>query len=172
MLPDNHLHQRPAFLELNGLAVLLDSTMKSAMDTIDHVLESLGALHRHIGALAQASAAYQVVDTVRSYLDAWPAERVAGVQKVDAGWAPFDDSQHPVPVADAGDVHRIHRALHSQCSALRASGMEPTAELLELCLLFFFASHTLEDLDTAVERARGRATAARPRPAEARREPW
>jgi alkanesulfonate monooxygenase SsuD/methylene tetrahydromethanopterin reductase-like flavin-dependent oxidoreductase (luciferase family) len=50
--------------------------------------------------------------------------------------------------------------------------MEPTAELLELCLLFFFASHTLEDLDTAVERARGRATAARPRPAEARREPW
>jgi hypothetical protein len=146
--------------------------MEIAMDTAEHVLDSLGWLHRYIGAMATASAAYQVVDAVRSYLRAWPAERVAGVQKLDAGWAPFDDSQHPLPVADASDIHRIHRALHNQCTALRASGMEPTAELLELRLLFFFASHTLEDLDTVVESARGRATTARGRPTEARREPW
>lgn len=172
MLPDNHLHQRPAILELNELAALLDTTMKNAMDTTDRVLESLGALHRYIRALATASAAYQVVDTVRSYLDAWPAERVAGVQTLDAGWAPFDDTQHPLPVADAGDVHRIHRALHNQCAGLRASGMEPTSELLELCLLFFFASHALEDLDTAAEPPRGRAAAARARLTQVRREPW
>jgi len=89
----------------------------------------------------------EVVDAVRDYLAAWPAERVAHVQAVDAGWAPFDEHQKPTPVHLPVDLHNICQTVHGQCSALRSAGVSLAPELLELDLFLFFACTKLAELE-------------------------
>jgi hypothetical protein len=88
-----------------------------------------------------------VVDAVRDYLAAWPAEQIAHVQKVDADWAPFDENQKPTPVVQPADVRDIGDAVHGQCSALRSAGVSLTPELLELDLFLFLACAKLAELE-------------------------
>ncbi len=124
------------------------------METAETVSSSLAELDRDdICLLAGAREALDVVAAVRDYLALWPSQRVARVQRVDAGWAPFDQDQQPTAVTRSADVHRICNALHGQCVALRDAGMALTPELLELDLFFFLAIAKLAQLEPAPARA-------------------
>ena len=124
------------------------------METGETVSGSLAELDRNdICLLAGAREALDVVAAVRDYLAFWPSERVARVQRVDAGWAPFDQDQKPTAVYRAADVHRICSSVHGQCVALRDAGMAPTPELLELDLFFFLATSKLAQLEPEPARA-------------------
>jgi hypothetical protein len=142
------------------------------MGTAEPAVDSPSALDAHVAALARAGGPDEVVDAVRSYLAAWPQGRVASVQRVDGGWAPFDECQRPIPVDTASDVYRIRNAVHDQCRALRAGGMQLTAALLELDLLFLFAGRVLEDLEQGMAPAGAAVVPARPDKAVSRRSPW
>jgi hypothetical protein len=123
------------------------------------VLDALTDMERHVELMAKARRSGEVVDVVRDFLACWPAERIAGVQKVDGGWAPFDESQRPCPVCSAADVHEIGKSLHCQCLALKATGVAVAPELLELDLFFFFAKLMLESVEPTLRGLQ----AARPR---------
>ena len=118
------------------------------METAEYVSGSLVEMDRDdICLLAGAREALDVVAAVRDFLALWPSERVARVQRVDAGWAPFDQDQRPTAVYRATDVHRICNAVHGQCVALRDAGVALTPELLELDLFFFLATAKLAQLE-------------------------
>lgn len=124
------------------------------MQTAEYASGSLAELDcDDICLLAGAREVVDVVAAVRDYLAVWPAERVARVQRVDAGWAPFDQDQKPTAVYRATDVHRICDAVHAQCAALRDSGMALTPELLELELFFLLATAKLAQFEPAPARA-------------------
>ena len=117
------------------------------METAECVSGSLVDTDRDdICLLAGAREALAVVAAVRDYLAVWSSERVARVQRVDAGWAPFDQDQKPTAVYRATDVHRICDAVHGQCVALRDAGIALTPELLELELFFILATAKLSQL--------------------------
>lgn len=115
------------------------------MGTAEYVLDSASGMDRYAGLLAGAGDAPEVVAAVRDYLAAWPSERVASVQRVDAGWAPFDDRQKPLPLYRPADVSSICDAVHSQCVALSGAGMTLTPELLELDQCLFLACAKLAE---------------------------
>lgn len=124
------------------------------METFEGVLDSLTEMDRYVGLMAAAPAGTAgVAAVVSAYLAGWPRERVLALQRIDAGWAPFDDRQQPVPVCEAADVLQIADALHRQCVALRESGIPATPELLELDLFFFFARQIVEERESAASRA-------------------
>ncbi len=118
------------------------------METAEYVPGSLADMDRDdICLLAGARNALDVVAAVRDYLAVWPSERVARVQRVDAGWAPFDQDQKPTAVYRATDVHRICDAVHGQCVALGNARIAPTPELVELDLFFLLAIAKLAQLE-------------------------
>lgn len=118
------------------------------MASAEYVSASLADIDRDdICLLAGSREALDVVAAVRDYLAVWPSERVARVQRVDAGWAPFDQDQKPTAVYRATDVHRICNAVHGQCMALRDAGVAPTPELVELDRFFLLATAKLAQLE-------------------------
>lgn len=117
------------------------------MATAEYIPESLEEMDRFLLLMGRASRTAELIDTLRAYLSGWSAARVARVQRIDAGWAPFDDSQRPIPILGRLDVRQIHDALHDQVESLRESGVPPTPEILELELVFFFANFLLDDLE-------------------------
>jgi hypothetical protein len=124
------------------------------VETAETVSVSLAELDRDdICLLAGAREALDVVAAVRDYLAVWPSERVARVQRVDAGWAPFDQDHKPTAVYRATDVHRICDAVHGRCVALRDAGMVLTPELLELDLFLFVATAKLAQFEPEPEPA-------------------
>lgn len=104
---------------------------------------------RFVCRVSGARDAAALVDAVRDYLAAWPAEKVARVQKVDAGWAPFDDSQRPTPLVRPADLAVLCDTVHGQCSALRSAGVPLAPELLELDLFLFLACAKLAEFEAA-----------------------
>ena len=122
------------------------------MATTEYVLHSLSEMDRFVRSMAAASGTVGIVDAVREYLAGWSKERILNIQKTDAGWAPFDDRQQPVPVYAAADVLQICHSVRSQCIALKESGTVPAPELLELDLFLFFARQIIEDRDPAFSR--------------------
>jgi len=116
------------------------------MATNDSVLDSLGKMDRYIKLMAPAATTDGLVDVVRAYLASWSRARILSLQAMDAGWAPFDDDQRPLPIHDAEDVRQVCIAVRNQCTALRAAGLKPTPELLEVDLFFFFANMSVEIL--------------------------
>ena len=123
------------------------------MATTEYVLDSLTEMDRFVRLMAVASGADGIVEAVSGYLAGWSKERILNLQKIDAGWAPFDDRQQPVPVYRAIDVLQICDSVHDQCTALKESGIALAPELLELDLFFFFARQVVEDHEPAVSRA-------------------
>lgn len=97
--------------------------------------------------VAAAGDASEVIGAVRDYLAAWPAEKVVRVQKVDAGWAPFDEYQRPAPLYRSADLRQICDTVHGQCSALRTAGVSLAPELCELDLFLFLACTRLTELE-------------------------
>lgn len=97
--------------------------------------------------LAQAREPEDVIAIVREYLCRWPAERVARLQCLDAGWAPFDGSQKPLPIHHPVDVRRMHGYVHGQCIALRDAGLDVTPDLQGLERFLYLSSLRLADFD-------------------------
>jgi hypothetical protein len=108
--------------------------------------DSPDALQHFIRLLAQARARSGVVEAVRQYLDAWPAERIARIQRIDGGWAPFDVQQHPSPPLGSTDLREIRDAVHGQCAALTSAGLSVDPDLLELDLFLTLACRRLEEI--------------------------
>ena len=122
------------------------------MATTEYVLGSLTDMDRFVSRMAAATGVAGIVVAVSEYLADWSQERVLSIQKIDAGWAPFDDRQQPVPVYGAVDLLQICESVRSQCVALKDSGITLTPELLELDLFFFFVRQIVEDHGSAASR--------------------
>ena len=117
------------------------------MNTAATAFDTAARTDRLVCLVAAAGDVSELLDAVRDYLAAWPAQKVARVQKVDGDWAPFDENQRPMPLARPADLRTIANAVHGQCSALRSAGMSLAPELLELDLFFFFARTKLAELE-------------------------
>jgi hypothetical protein len=116
------------------------------MGTAECVIDPLANLDRALCRLAESRGGPDVIEAVRAYLASWSAERIAHVQRFDAGWAPFDEYQRPVPLFRPTDVRKVCNALHEQCLALGSAGVSPLADLLELARFLRLACARLEDL--------------------------
>jgi hypothetical protein len=95
--------------------------------------------------VANANRASAIIEAVQSYLASWSKDRIANVQKIDAGWAPFDVRQRPLHVTGELDVRCIRDAIHCHCMALREAGVALTPDLVELDEVFFVASEMFEN---------------------------
>ena len=143
-----------AFLELNARKGSGHQEAEGAMGRAEHDRESLSEMDWFVVLMARARKVSQLIAAVRAYLSSWPAARVARVQMIDAGWAPFDEQQQPVAVIGPQDVRQIYEAVHDQIVSLKESGVAPTPEFLELELVFFLAQRLLEDLEPDFPAAR------------------
>ena len=123
------------------------------MATTEYVLHSLTEMDRFVRLMAAATGTAGIVDAVSEYLAGWSKERILNLQKIDAGWAPFDDRQQPVPVYGAVDALQICDSVRGQCIALKEAGITLAPELLELDLFFFLVRQIVEDHEPAVSRA-------------------
>mgnify|MGYP001591416054 FL=1 len=119
-----------------------------------YVLDAPTRMAYYLGLMAEANGISAIVDAVQEYLASWSNERVGRIQKVDAGWAPFDVSQRPLQVNGALDARCIRDAIHCQCMALREAGVALTPELVELDEFFFAASEMIESFGGAAMHAR------------------
>ena len=104
--------------------------------------------------IAAAEVPVEVLSAVQGYLNAWPKERVKSLQRVDGGWAPFDEHQTPSQVNGVGDLKRIRDAVHLQCVALRQARVQLTPELVELDEILFIATQLTESMKTPEFKAR------------------
>ncbi len=117
------------------------------MHRIQHSFAIAARPDRFVCLVSSAQGVGEVIGAVRAYLETWPPDKVASVQKVDAGWAPFDETRKAVPVQRAADLHRLCATVHGQCSALRSAGVSLAPALLELDLFLFFACTKLSELE-------------------------
>jgi len=117
------------------------------MNSIQHKFAVAARPDRFVCLVSAAQGVGEVIGAVCAYLEAWPPDKIASVQKVDAGWAPFDETRRPVPVHRTADLHRICDTVHGQCAALRSAGLPLAPELLELDLFLFFACTKLSELE-------------------------
>jgi hypothetical protein len=100
-------------------------------------------MDRFVRLMAIASGTPGVVAVVRAYLASWSKERIDRLQATDAGWAPFDEFQRPLPIRSVDEVRQLGGSVRIRCRELRASDMKVAPELLELDLFFFFANESL-----------------------------
>lgn len=133
------------------------------MDTAGDAYDPLDHASHYARLLTQARASTQVMATVREYLAAWPKARIAKLQRVDGGWAPFDEQQRPVAPYSPADVREIRDAVRSQCASLRGAGIAPARELLELDLFLSLAWAKLAEIDPGVAAPRGGSADRQPR---------
>lgn len=119
------------------------------MSRAQHAIATPARTDRFVCLVAGARNVHEVIGAVRAYLESWPVEKVARVQKVDAGWAPFDENQRPTPPLRTADLREISDTVHDQCSALRGAGLALAPELLELDLFLFFACAKLAEFEAA-----------------------
>lgn len=110
-----------------------------------YVLDMPTKMDYYLGLMAKAKGTSAIIEAVQRYLASWSKERIANVQKVDAGWAPFDVNQRPLKVNGALDVRCIRDAIHCHCMALREAGVALTLELVELDEFFFVVSEMIEN---------------------------
>jgi hypothetical protein len=96
------------------------------------------------GLMAKENGVSVILETVRQYLANWSKERIADIQKIDAGWAPFDVSQRPLQINGALDVRCIRDAIHCHCMALREARVALPPDMVELDEFFFVACEMLE----------------------------
>jgi hypothetical protein len=113
----------------------------------------LNLLH-HLEQIAAAEVPAEVLRAVQVYLNAWPKERVKSLQRVDGGWAPFDEDQMPSQVNGVGDLRRIRDAVHFQCAALKQAHVQLTPELIELDEILFIAAQLTESMKAPEFKAR------------------
>lgn len=96
--------------------------------------------------IAAAEAPAAVLSAVQEYLNAWPMERIANLQRVDGGWAPFDHDQTPSQVENVADLKRFRYAVRSQRVALQQARLQLTPEIMELDAILFIALQLTESM--------------------------
>jgi hypothetical protein len=82
--------------------------------------------------IANADGPAAVFDAVQSYLSIWAPERIARLQKMDGGRAPFDRDRRPLPISTVGRLSLFRDRIRHQCTALTQVGLPLTPELVEL----------------------------------------
>ena len=112
----------------------------------------------YVESMASANGISRILQAVQEYLDSWPKARIADLQKIDGGWAPFDERQQPLQMFSGAAVHSIRNAIHAHCIALQEAGMEPSPELLELEEFLSVASKMIEGCGEAASQRRTQAT--------------
>ena len=115
------------------------------MAVAGYVLDVPTKMDYYLVLMARAQETRAAIEVLQQYLASWSKERIANVQKIDAGWAPFDMSQRPLQVNGALDVRCIRDAIHCHCMALREASLALTPELVELDEFFFMASEIIEN---------------------------
>jgi hypothetical protein len=108
----------------------------------------------YLALMQRSEATCEAILAVQHYLESWPEERIANVQKIDAGWAPFDACLRPLQVNDALDVRCIRDAIHCQCMALREARVALMPEMTELDEFFFIATEIIESKAQAQAQSR------------------
>lgn len=111
-------------------------------------------LFRHLDSIAAAEVPAKVIEAIQGYLNTWPKDRVRNLQKVDGGWAPFDESQSPSQINDDRDLKHIRDAIHRQCLTLREARLPLTAELMELDEVLSIATLLVEAMKAPEFKAR------------------
>jgi hypothetical protein len=119
-------------------------------------------LLRFLELMAAAERPFAVLNVVQSYLDAWPKERIASLQSVDGGWAPFDRGLRPLQVNTIGHLKGFRDAVHRQCLALKEANFRLTPEIMELDEILSIASQYAEALRTPEFKERSAAVSRRP----------
>lgn len=132
-----------------------------------YVLDAPARKDYYLRLMAGANAIPAIVAAVQEYLAGWSNERIGRIQKVDAGWAPFDVNQRPLQIDGALHARCIRDAIHCHCMALSEAGLPLTPELEELDEFFFVASELIESFGRAALHAR--TPALRPPPVAPRR---
>ena len=120
-------------------------------------------LFSHLELIAAAEVPAEVLRAIQGYLNAWPKDRVKSLQRVDGGWAPFDEDQMPSEVDGVQDLRRIRDGVHLQCVALKQARVQLTPELIELDEVLFIASQLAESMKAPEFKARPRAATGRSR---------
>lgn len=131
------------------------------MAMVGYVLDIPTQTEYFRGLMAKAKGITATLEIVQQYLASWSKERIANVQKIDAGWAPFDEEQRPLEINGAADVRCIRDAVHCHCMALGEAGLALSPELLELDQFFFAACEMVESHGPMTQRARLPATPSR-----------
>jgi hypothetical protein len=119
------------------------------LNRAQHSFASPARPDRFVCLVSAARDGAALIDAVRDYLADWPAQKVARLQTVDAGWAPFDENQRPTALYKPADLREICETVHGQCSALRSAGLSLAPELLELDLFLFLACAKLSQFEAA-----------------------
>lgn len=94
--------------------------------------------------IAKAEGTAAVLAAVQSYLNTWTKERIARLQKMDGGRAPFDRHLGPLPVSTVGHLSLFRDRIRHQCTALKQVGMQLTPELIELDEILSVATQMVE----------------------------
>jgi hypothetical protein len=94
--------------------------------------------------IASAEGPAAVLAAVQSYLSAWTPERIARLQEMDGGRAPFDRDRRALPVSTVGRLSLFRDRIRHQCTALKQVGMPLTPELVELEDLLSVATQRAE----------------------------
>lgn len=114
------------------------------MATTDNNIDALLELERFVRLMAAAPRSSEIVPVVRAYLASWTNQRIVNLQSLHAGWAPFDEYQHPFRIISVSDVRQVRNSIRMRCRELEASGLRIGSELLELDLFFLFACESLD----------------------------
>jgi hypothetical protein len=114
------------------------------VETAEYVPNEPIRANFHIRRIAGAQGISNIIEGVQAYLDSWSKERITNLQKMDGGWAPFDERQRPLKISGAGAVHCSRDAIHRHCIALVKVGMPLTPELMELNEFFHIAGKLIE----------------------------
>lgn len=130
------------------------------MASAERVLDTPSNMASYLWLMAKANGSSAIVEAAQEYLASWSKERIVSIQKVDAGWAPFDMHQRPQQINSALDLRCVRDAIHSHCIALREARMALTPELVELDEFFFTATDMIENFGRPALKARTAATTA------------
>lgn len=94
--------------------------------------------------IAKAEGPAAILAAFQSYLSTWAPERIATLQKMDGGRAPFDRDRRPLPISTVGRLSLFRDRIRHQCTALKQVGMPLTPELVELDEILSVATQMAE----------------------------
>jgi hypothetical protein len=122
--------------------------------------ETLGTqqLLHFLELIAAADRPLEVLGAVQSYLEAWPKERVAQLQRMDGGWGPFDETQRPLKLSTIGHLRWFRDSVHRQCIGLKEAKMRLAPEIMELDEIFTIAVQFADSLEAPDFKARSATT--------------
>lgn len=124
------------------------------MATADRVQNKSSKKNFQVEHMAGVREISEILETVQEYLNSWSKEKIVNLQKIDGGWAPFDESQRPLRVFCADAMYCNRDAIHRHCVALRDASMPPTPELMELEEFFYNACKLIEKCKDPASRMR------------------